>query len=239
MQTINKFNQMISTPDLGQTIKTAGLKTASDLNCMRIGIVQEFFPEDLTAKVKIVNKKPLNMNADGTQNVQDFTPIYAKVCYCNPYETFPLKPGDECFLLFSDREIESWFITGDAQPEGHTRMHALTDAIVIVGLRSLPKMIQILTDALHLFYGGSDIQLHDSKIISNTTDLKINASSSITTNTTQYDLTSSTINITGTTNHTGTFTSTELNDTTAASNFFLTADGKRVVVVNGIVRAIV
>lgn len=164
MQTINKFNQMISTPDLGQTIKTAGLKTASDLNCMRIGIVQEFFPKDLTAKVKIAGKKQLNMNADGTQNVQEFTPIYAKVCYCNPYETFPLKPGDECLLLFSDREIESWFITGEAQPEGHTRMHALTDAVAIVGLRSLPKMISILADCLNLFYGGSNIAVANDVI---------------------------------------------------------------------------
>lgn len=164
MQTINRFNQLSATPDLGQTMKLQGLKMASELNCMRIGIIQEFYPETLTADVLIANKKSLGLNADGTQKVRDFGLIEAKVCYCNPFETFPLKQGDECILLFSDREIESWFINGDVNPEGYTRMHDLTDAVAIVGIRSLPRMINILADCLNLFYGTSNIALSENLI---------------------------------------------------------------------------
>lgn len=164
MQTINRFNQLSATPDLGQTMKLQGLKMASELNCMRIGIIQEFYPETLTADVLIANKKSLGLNASGTQKVRDFGLIEAKVCYCNPFETFPLKQGDECILLFSDREIESWFINGDVNPEGYTRMHDLTDAVAIVGIRSLPKMINILADCLNLFYGTSNIALSENLI---------------------------------------------------------------------------
>lgn len=164
MQTINRFNQLSATPDLGQTMKLQGLKMASDLNCMRIGIIQTFYPETLTADVLIANKKSLGLNSDGTQKVRDFGLIEAKVCYCNPFETFPLQQGDECILLFSDREIESWFINGDVNPEGYTRMHDLTDAVAIVGIRSLPKMINILADCLNLFYGTSNIALSENLI---------------------------------------------------------------------------
>lgn len=126
---------------------------------MRIGIIQSFNSEDLTATVLIANKRTIGQNPDGTEQTRDFAPIRAKVCYCNPYETFPLEQGMECLLLFSDREIESWFINGEVNPIGYQRMHDLTDAVAIVGLRSLPNMISILADCLNLFYGNSNIAL--------------------------------------------------------------------------------
>lgn len=164
MQTLNTFNQMASKPDFNQTLKMQGMQTAADLNCMRIGIIQEFYPEDLTVDVLITNKKTKRLNVDGTQDVRDFPLIRAKVCYCNPFETFPLKQGDECVLLFADREIESWFINGDANPEGYSRMHSLTDAVAIVGIRSLPNIINILADCLNLFYGNSNIAISEDLI---------------------------------------------------------------------------
>ena len=164
MQTINKFNQLGSVPDMGQIIKSSGLSMASELNCMRIAIVQEFYPQDLTVQVQIAGKKTIGLNPDGTQRVREYAPIYAKVCYCNPFITYPIKKGDECVLLFSDREIESWFINGDVNPEGYTRMHDLTDAVALFGIRSIPNMISILSNALHLFYGNSSIELTENGV---------------------------------------------------------------------------
>lgn len=164
MQTINKFNQLGSVPDIGQIIKSSGLAMASELNCMRIGIVQEFYPQDLTVQVQIAGKKTIGLNPDGTQRVREYAPIYAKVCYCNPFITYPIKKGDECVILFSDREIESWFINGDVNPESYTRMHDLTDAVALFGIRSIPNMISILSNALHLFYGNSSIELTENGV---------------------------------------------------------------------------
>ena len=149
--------------DLTQTISAAGTKTAMDINCMRIGVVQEFYPENLTAQIKLVDKKLMGLNPDGSQILEEYPPIYAKVCYCNPFCTFPLTQGMECILLFNDRELETWFINGGSNIQSYPRMHDLTDAIAIVGIRSLPQMIQILTDCLHLFYGTSRLQLKESE----------------------------------------------------------------------------
>ena len=170
-----KANSLTSTPNWIQTLDGVCKKTAYELNCVRIGIVQTFYPEDLTVDVLIANKKTVKLNKDGTQVTADYPLIRAKVVYCNPFETFPISEGDECVMLFSDREIESWFINGGVNPEGYPRMHEKTDAVAIFGIRSLPKMISILTDALHLFYGASEIILKQAQTDINTTTLNLNA----------------------------------------------------------------
>lgn len=175
MQITSKFTQYATNADLTQIFKANKQNTALEINCVRIGIIQEFYPENLTAQVLIANKKLLGLNQDGSQKLADYPPVYAKVCYCNPFATFPLIKGMECVLLFNDREIESWFINGDINPEAYPRMHDKTDAVAVVGIRSLPQMIQILTDCLHLFYGNSSLQLKQA----------------------EADLNSSTINLTG------------------------------------------
>ncbi len=122
--------------------------------------------------------------------------------------------------MFNDREIESWFINGGENIEAYPRMHDLTDAIAIVGIRSLPNMIQILTDCFHLFYGQSDIQIYNENININTPTLNITG------NTAQ----------TGDTNQTGTITATNLNATEAASGSIIDSQGKVLATVtNGII----
>lgn len=179
MYALNKFNQLGSQPDLGQIIKSSGLSVASELNCMRIGIIQSFNAENLTVQVQIAGKRTIGLNPDGTQRVRDYAPIYAKVCYCNPFITHEITPGEECILLFSDREIESWYINGDNNPEAYTRMHDLTDAIAIVGIRSLPKMIEIIRDCLNLFYGESNLKIDGSSITLNAENININGALTI------------------------------------------------------------
>lgn len=190
MEIRNNFLTLSTITDLTQTLKATNNSLAKDINCVRIGIVEEFFPDNLTCKVRIASKRVLKYNADGTQTVRDYAPIFAKVCYCNPFETFPLKQGDEVVLLFNDRELETWFINGQANMENHQRMHDLTDCIAIAGIRSLPNMIQILTDALHLFYGASQLIMKDAETTLSSTSVNVTG--------TTVNVTGTNVNITGT-----------------------------------------
>ena len=169
----SKNNSIVGTPNWIQTLDGLKRQTAYELNCMRIGIVQNVYYEDLTVDVLIANKKTLSLNQDGTQNVRDFPLIRANIVYCNPFETFPINQGDECIILFSDRETESWFINGDVNPEAYPRMHDITDAVAIFGIRSLPKMIQILTDAVHMFYGASELIMKQAEMNLKSTTINI------------------------------------------------------------------
>lgn len=164
MKIPSPFNQLSSTPDFSNTLENAIYNMASKFNCVKIGIIQEFYPQDLTVQVLLTNKKTIGLNPDGTQIIKDYPPIYAKICFCTPFSTYPLKKGDECILLFSDREIESWFVNGQTNADKYPRMHDLTDAIALVGIRSLPNMIQMLADCLNFFYGNSNIALSENHI---------------------------------------------------------------------------
>ena len=174
-----KNNSITSTPTMIQTLDGLCQKIGYELNCMRIGIVQEFFKDELTADILIANKKTLGLNKDGTQKVADFPLIRAKVVYCNPYITYPIKKGDECVMLFSDREIESWFINGDVNTEGYPRMHDKTDAVALFGLRSLPNMITLVDNCLNMFYGSSNLQIKNDSIDINTSKININNTSCV------------------------------------------------------------
>lgn len=176
MRIESQFNQLVNNPTLTSTIGNALQKLALALMCVRVGIVQEFFPDSLTADVLIVNKITTGLNQDGSQIVKDWGKIRAKVCYCSPFDTFPIKKGDECVLLFSDRELESWFINGTSSPIAHSRMHDETDCIAIFGIRSLPNMISVLLDARHIFYGNSELILKETQTDINSNTININAS---------------------------------------------------------------
>jgi len=56
--------------------------------------------------------------------------------------TFPIKPGDECLVIFASRCIDAWWQQGalalSAAPPD-TRMHNLSDGFALVGIRSLPR----------------------------------------------------------------------------------------------------
>ena len=53
--------------------------------------------------------------------------------------TFPLKPGDECLVVFSSRCIDAWWQLGGVQGQAEFRMHDLSDGFVIPGGRSQPR----------------------------------------------------------------------------------------------------
>lgn len=56
--------------------------------------------------------------------------------------TWPVFPGDECLLIFSQRCIDRWALEGDTQEPDDYRIHDMSDAFAIVGVNSLPLAIE-------------------------------------------------------------------------------------------------
>jgi hypothetical protein len=166
------FNQLTSKTSLGNVLEALKENISYNLNCVKIATVEEFFKDNLTVSCKINNKRVLGIKEDGNQILQDYPLIYAKVHFLgwgNIGATYPINKGMEGILLFNDREIETWFLTGAGGNMAYDRCHNLSDAIFICGVHSLPNMIQILVDCFHLFYGNSDIQIKDESIVHNST----------------------------------------------------------------------
>ena len=215
-----------------------------NMNCVKVATVVEFYPETLTVKCRVNNKRLKQLKNDGNQILEDYPSVYAKCHFFgwgNIGSIYPIEPGMEGILLFNDRELETWYLTGEPGKLAYDRCHSLTDALFICGVHSQPKieLVPFIEACLHIYYKGSDVQIKDESIETKTKEYKLNAETSYTLTTTTQNETATTRNITATTNHSGTFTATQLNDTTAATNTFATADGKIVTVVNGIIRTIV
>lgn len=64
--------------------------------------------------------------------------------------TWPIVPGDECLLVFCDREIDGWQVSGDGQPPKTVNMHDISDAIAIVGIRNNKRAVAASPNTMQL-----------------------------------------------------------------------------------------
>ncbi len=165
------FEQLKNEPDLLHLFMLFEEKLAyNTMNCVRVGIVEEYNPETRIAKIKIANKLVTGQNSDGTQKVQDYAPIYSKVWFFGWKDigiTHPVVIGSEAIVLFNDRELESWYINGDINPLAYKRSHNLSDSIAIIGLSSIPNTIATNQNSVDIFYKANNIQLGENGITIN------------------------------------------------------------------------
>ena len=79
--------------------------------------------------------------------------------------SMPVAEGDNCIVLFNDRELDQWY-SGTSQVPQTPRVHDLSDGIAIVGINPLTKSIATyLANGIRLSHGGSSgMDLTDAAI---------------------------------------------------------------------------
>lgn len=212
------FNQLTSQPSLLNVLEALKQNINYNLNCVKVATVDTFYPDNLTVSCRVANKRVLGIDETGNQILKDYPLIYAKVHYLgwgNVGITYPIKQGMEGVLLFNDRELETWFISGKSGNLAYDRCHSLSDAIFICGVHSMPNMITLVADCLNFFYKTTYIQLLE-------TGININGN----------------IAQTGNITSSGTITGANLVDTSGATGTFFSSDNKTVTVTNGIIKGI-
>lgn len=120
-----------------------------NLNCHHIGTVQVFNPLLQTASATINYQKTFfqfnNLTGQYQPMPGSYTVIAEAPVIClgggSGALTFPIKSGDECLVLFNDRDLDNWFTGGTGSPNATARLHSYSDAIILVGLRSIPNIL--------------------------------------------------------------------------------------------------
>lgn len=130
--------------DLSATLSTERDITKDQIKVAMPGIIQSFDPDTVTAVVQ-PGLRCVQNNNDGTTTTTEY-PLLVDVPVVFPRGggctlTFPVKAGDECLLIFSDRCIDFWWQSGGVQEPVDTRQHDLSDAFAIVGPQSQAKKI--------------------------------------------------------------------------------------------------
>jgi hypothetical protein len=142
------------------------------LNCHAIGEIDSFDPAKQTATVRISYLRTIykqGQNGVQTKTTQAY-PLIAECPVVSLFGstsglTMPIKPNDQCLVLFNDRDIDNWLNGLKNAEVASPRLHNLTDAFALVGIRSLDRVITNYdADNPVLFNGSTKITLKTAKV---------------------------------------------------------------------------
>ena len=176
----------ISEPNLENILDTVKQNIFFTLNCHRIGIIQEFDATKQLAKIQLVDKMVVQ-SFNQPDKILDFSPLIdVPVIIVGGGEGWidmPIAKGDECLVLFNDRDIDAWQMTGAVQKPKTNRVHDFSDAVAIIGLHSALKYITNFDQtSLGLRYKDAKISiLQDGSIEISSDNTNIDVSNAIST----------------------------------------------------------
>ena len=129
------FGLPTSEPQLHDLLMILKSNILLSLNCAKIGSIASYNTANKTASINIMGVQVL---IDGTTLAYPQLSDVPVITFQGGGSAlqFPIAVGDQCLVLFSDRNIDNWYVTGTAQPPADGRLHALSDGIAIVGLNS-------------------------------------------------------------------------------------------------------
>jgi len=141
-----------------------------DVHTALPGIVEKFDTEQQLASVQPAIKRMLKTGR-GEEEREIIVPRNLPLCINVPvvfpagggfHLTFPVKPGDECILMFCERSLDNWLDRGGVQEPSAKRFHALSDAFAIMGLHSKPKSISNYNNnAIELRTQGNKVSIEN------------------------------------------------------------------------------
>ncbi len=134
-----------SDPTLADLLNLHKKDILLSLNCHAIATVQSFDAENQTVTAKIVYQKTsfVQNQESGIQSpvLSDY-PLLVDVPVIilgggGFNLTFPISPGDDCLILFNDRDLDNWFAGLVNGPVNSGRLHSFSDGLALVGFPSL------------------------------------------------------------------------------------------------------
>jgi hypothetical protein len=164
------ITKTIPAPDMTVTLDAARRDTKVSLNAVQIGIIEAFDPARQVATVRIALRQVREIKPDGTRVLQEYPLI--KECPVvtmfggDSFINLPIQPGDNCLVFFNDREIDQWLYNGGVQTPVTPRVHDISDAIALVGIRHYQNSIaQFLANGIRIsFASNSRIDLQEEAI---------------------------------------------------------------------------
>lgn len=157
------LNQVPNEPTLSDLLNLLKREIMLELSCHHIGTVQSV---NLTNQqlVATVNYTRTFFKLNENTGLYSATQLnYPTVIDC-PFVvlgggtanlTFPIAAGDECLLLFNDRDMDNWFQGGTNAACATPRAHSFSDAVALVGINSLANVVQSYDAARAVLRNGT------------------------------------------------------------------------------------
>lgn len=136
-------------PELRDVLDLLKKEIFLTLNCHHVGTIQSFNETQQTAQVTLNYTKTFYQQGANAQSLTPTQVSYPILMDCPvvilsggpAWLNLPVAAGDECLVLFNDRDMDNWFQGVVGAPVATSRLHSFSDAIALVGLRSLNRSI--------------------------------------------------------------------------------------------------
>jgi hypothetical protein len=126
----------IADPELNDIILKLKNDVAYSLFCVQIGTIELYNAATNSANISINFKRKFPDGTIGTYPLLVDCPVYI-VSGGDACLTMPITKGDQCIILFNDRNIDNWYYSGAIDVPDTPRAHNVSDAIALVGIRNL------------------------------------------------------------------------------------------------------
>tara|TARA_R110000744_G_scaffold185884_1_gene305270 strand:- start:9730 stop:10455 length:726 start_codon:yes stop_codon:yes gene_type:complete len=177
-----------STPNRIDIYDALARKINMGLNCVKVGVVQSFDSSTQLATIKIAMKQVVDIGIDDVKTLQEYPlllecPVFV-LSGGSDFISMPITEGDNCLILFNDRDIDTWLNSGDGGIPATSRLHDLSDGFCLVGVRPLTDSIaSYLASGIRLSHNGDSlIDLVDGLIETTATLFKQNGDMQVTDN---------------------------------------------------------
>ncbi len=145
MTTVNPTPLNASPPSLMNLLDALRAQIGKEINCAKVGVIKSFDATLQEVSVQVAFQQVTSIQPDGTRTLAEY-PLLLRVPVYFPSGggftlTFPIAVGDECLVVFNDRQIDNWVVNGAGLPPSIGRLHDISDGIAFVGLRSNPRAL--------------------------------------------------------------------------------------------------
>lgn len=139
------------------------------LNCHHLATIQSVNFDDKTVTATINYQKTYferdQVSGENVPKLVDY-PNLTDIPFIilgggNSGVSFPIKKGDECVILFNDRDIDNWFAGATTGPVASSRLHSLADGLALVGFNF---NMTIDEDRATLFNGETGVGVSEDKV---------------------------------------------------------------------------
>jgi len=125
-------SQTVIPPDLDDVLAELKNSIFANMNCIQIGKIEKV-NSDQTVEINIQVKRRVQGD-----KIKDYPLLvdcpYVVISGGGAYLDMPIKKGDYCIVLFSDRNIDTWWDSANVKEPATRRKHNLSDGIALVGI---------------------------------------------------------------------------------------------------------
>lgn len=181
MNTSIQQNSVPNEVSIADLLKLLKKEIFFDLNCHHLATI-ESFDSDMQTVTATVNYTKTFFEPDEQglyQPIQISYPLMVDVPVIvlgggGARLTFPIAQGDQCLVLFNDRNIDNWFQSGQVGPVANSRAHSFADGFALIGPNSKASLIadyDAIRTVLRNGNAGVGVSLEKIKIFNEITTL--------------------------------------------------------------------